>query len=279
MSSSSRTAARPRLAVTILLAVCAAFVLLPFLVATSMAFKTDAQAVEGDAFALPAPWSLDGFATAWEMTNFPRAFAVSVTVTLVATIGTVLLSAMASYAISRNWHRRTYRWSFVYLLAAMFLPFPVLALPQVKLTGLAGLDNPGGVILLHMMFQMSFSVLLFTAFLRSFPEELEESARLDGASVWRTFWTIVFPILTPMAATVGIFALLKGWNDFMMPSMIIADPALQTLPVIQSAFQDQFSNRYHVSFASYLLAIVPAIVAYAFSQRWVMSGLTQGAIK
>lgn len=265
--------------VTILLVLGACVVLLPFVVAVSMAFKTEAQAVQGQAFALPSPWSIEGFQQAWTLTSFPRSFAISLIVTASATVGTVLLSAMASYAISRNWNRRLFRWSFFYLLAAMFLPFPVLALSQVKLTGMVGLANPGGVVLLHIMFQMSFSVLLFTAFLRSLPEELEESARIDGASTWRTFWTVVFPLMMPMAATVGIFAMLKGWNDFMMPSMIIADPALQTLPVIQQVFQDQFSNNYHVSFASYLLAIVPAIFAYVLSQRWVMSGLTQGAIK
>lgn len=264
---------------TALMIVAACFVLLPFFVALSMAFKTGQQAVQAEAFALPSPWSIEGFREAWTLTNFPVAFSISLTVTVVSVLGTVLLSAMASYAISRNWNRKLFRYSFLYLMTAMFLPFPVLALSQVKLTGMVGLDNPAGVILLHVMFQMSFSVMLFTAFLRSLPGELEESAYIDGASTWATFWKVVFPLMMPMAATVGIFALLKGWNDFMMPSLIIGDPALQTLPVIQQIFQDQFSNNYHVSFSSYLLAIVPAIIAYVISQRWVMSGLTQGAVK
>jgi raffinose/stachyose/melibiose transport system permease protein len=79
------------------------------------------------------------------------------------------------------------------------------------------------VIILATMFQLSFSVLLFTAFLRSIPLELEESARIDGASTWQTFWRIIFPLLGPMSATVGIFAFLYAWNDFMMPSLIISD--------------------------------------------------------
>lgn len=82
-----------------------------------------------------------------------------------------------------------------------------------------------------------------------------------------------------MSATVGIFAFLYAWNDFMMPSLIIADPALQTLPVRQNLFQNQFSNNYNVAFASYLMAMAPAIVAYLFTQRWVMEGVTQGAVK
>ena len=274
-----RRIGHPSWATTLLLALCSLTVLIPLYVTVSMAFKTTEQAVDGSAFSLPSPFSIDGFREAWSLTDFPRAFTISVLVTAGTVVGTIILAAFASYAISRNWNRRLFRYSFYYLLAAMFIPFPVLALAQIRLTGLAGLDNPGGVTLLHIMFQLSFSVLLFTAFLRSIPMELEESARIDGASTWQTFWHLIFPLLAPMSATVGIFAFLASWNDFMMPSLITSDPTLQTLPVVQSIFQTQFSNNYNVSFASYLMAMAPAIAVYIFTQRWVMAGVTQGAVK
>lgn len=264
---------------TIILLLCTITVLIPLYVTLSMAFKTSSQAVDGNAFSLPAPFSIEGFVTAWNLTNFPLAFTVSVLITAGTVVGTIVLAAWASFAISRNWDRKLFRYSFYYLLAAMFLPFPVVALPQIQLTGLLRLDNPAGVTLLHIMFQLSFSILLFTAFLRSIPAELEESARIDGASTWQTFWRLIFPLLAPMSATVGIFAFLASWNDFMMPSLIISDPGLQTLPVVQNIFQTQFSNNYNVSFASYLMAMAPAIVVYLFTQRWVMEGVTQGAVK
>ena len=270
---------RPSWLVTILLVLGTLTVLVPIYVTVTMALKTTAQAVDGNAFSLPAPVDFSNFSTAWELTDFPRAFTVSILVTAATVIGTVVLASMASYAIARNWNRKLFRYSFFYLLAAMFLPFPVVALSQIKLTGLVGLDNPGGVAILHIMFQLSFSMLLFTAFLRSLPEELEESARLDGATTWQVFWKLVFPLLAPMSATVGIFAFLASWNDFAMPSLITANPALQTLPVLQSIFQTQFSNNYNVAFASDLMAMAPAIVVYLFTQRWVMAGVTQGAIK
>ncbi|MDJ0339616.1 carbohydrate ABC transporter permease [Cryobacterium sp. PH31-O1] len=265
--------------VTIALLVCTLAVLIPLYVTLTMAFKTTAQAVDGNAFSLPAPFSVDGFVQAWTLTDFPRSFAISIGVSVISVVGTIILSAFAAFAISRNWNRRFFRWSFYYLLAAIFLPFPVLALSQVKLTGLLHLDNPIGVAILHITFQLGFSVLLFTAFLRSIPEELEESARLDGASTAQVFWQLIFPLLAPMSATVGIFAFLASWNDFVMPSLITSNPALQTLPVLQQIFQTQFSNNYNVSFASYLMAMAPAIIVYLFTQRWVMSGVTQGAIK
>ncbi|MCZ0709813.1 carbohydrate ABC transporter permease [Microbacterium paraoxydans] len=264
---------------TIMLILCTATILIPLYVTISMAFKTTGQAVDGNAFSLPAPFSIDGFVQAWTLTKFPVGAAISLLVTAGTVIATIVLAAFASYAIVRNWDRRLFRYSFFYLLAAMFIPFPVVALPQIQLTGRVGLDNPFGVIILATMFQLSFSVLLFTAFLRSIPIELEESARIDGATTWQTFWRLIFPLLAPMSATVGIFAFLYAWNDFMMPSLIISDPALQTLPVRQNLFQNQFSNNYNVAFASYLMAMAPAIVAYLFTQRWVMEGVTQGAVK
>ncbi|KQO65249.1 ABC transporter permease [Curtobacterium sp. Leaf261] len=270
---------RPGTTTTILLVICSLTVLVPLYVTISMAFKTTSQAVDGNAFSLPAPFSVDGFVQAWQLTEFPRAFGVSILVAAITVVGTIMLASLAAYAISHNWQNRVFRWSFFYLLAAMFLPFPVLALSQVKLTGMVHLDNPIGVGILHVMFQLSFSVMLFTAFLRSIPAELEESARIDGASSTQVFWRLVFPLLAPMSATVGIFAFLASWNDYMMPALITADPAMQTLPVLQQIFQTQFSNNYNVSFASYLMAMAPAIIVYLITQRWVMSGVTQGAIK
>ncbi len=265
--------------VMIILLLCSLTVLLPLYVTLSMSMKSTAQAVDGNAFSLPAPFDFSGFPAAWELTNFPVTFTISVLVTIGTVVGTVLLAALASYAIVRNWDRRVFRYSFFYLLAAMFLPFTVVALPQIQLTGLVGLANPVGVTILHIMFQLSFSILLFTAFLRSIPLELEESARIDGATTWQTFWQLIFPLLAPMSATVAIFAFLASWNDFMMPSLIIADASQQTIPVVQNIFQTQFSTNYNVSFASYLMAMAPAIIVYLFTQRWVMEGVTQGAVK
>ncbi|MEV0950448.1 carbohydrate ABC transporter permease [Promicromonospora sp. NPDC050249] len=264
---------------TILLGLATLTVFVPLYVTLSMAFKSSAQSADGNAFSLPAPFNPASFAEAWELTRFPVSFAISLAVAALAVLLTLLLSSLAAYAIARNWSHRFFRWSMIYLLVALFLPFPVVALPQIQLTALTGLDNPVGVGILHAMFQLSFSVLLYTAYLRSIPIELEESARIDGASTWQIFWRIILPLLGPMNATVGIFAFLASWNDFMMPSLIMSDPTLQTLPVVQNIFQSQFGTNYNVAFASYLMAMAPTIIAYLFAQRWVISGVTQGAVK
>ncbi len=264
---------------TILLLICSLTILVPLYFAVAMSLKSSVDAATGSGFSFPFPMHFENFSTAWTLTHFPRAFAISLAITAVSVAGMIIFSSLAAYAIARNWEKKAYRWSYFYLLAAMFIPFPVVALPQIKLTALVGLDNPVGVTILHIMFGLSFNVLLYTAFLRSVPMELEESARLDGCTTWQTFTRIVFPLLAPMNATVGIFAFLSSWNDFMMPSLVTSNPTLQTIPVIQNIFQSSFSSNYNIAFASYLMALAPTIVAYLIAQRWVLSGVTRGAIK
>src|SRR5699024_10084561 len=101
---------------TIILVVCSLTVLIPLYVTVNMSLKTTSQAVDGNAFGLPSPVSLSGFVEAWNLTNFPRGFTISVFVTVLAVAGEILVSSMAAYAIVRNWKRRLFRWSFYYLL-------------------------------------------------------------------------------------------------------------------------------------------------------------------
>jgi raffinose/stachyose/melibiose transport system permease protein len=264
---------------TVILAICALIVLVPLYFAIAMALKSPAQTGTGTGFNFPWPLQWGNFRAAWDLTDTPLAFSMSLLVTVIAVVGEILVSALAAWSIVRNWDHWQFRATFVYLMLALFIPFPVVALPQVKLTAALGLDNPFGVAILHIMFQLAFNVLLFSAYIRSIPVELEESARIDGCSTWQTFRRVVMPLLAPISATVGIFAFLQSWNDFMMPQLVTANPKFQTLPVVQYLFQTQFTTNYNVAFASYLMALLPTLVAFLIGQRWVVSGIMRGSIK
>lgn len=160
-----------------------------------------------------------------------------------------------------------------------FVPFPIIMLPVVKQTALLGLDNQAGLILLYVVYGLSFNIFLYVGFLRSVPRELEEAARTDGAGTWTIFWRIIFPLLAPMNATVGILTCLWAWNDFLLPLVVLSDPSAQTLPLVQFIFQSQFHTDYTVAFASYLMALAPVLFLYVFAQRWVISGAMRGSIK
>ncbi len=176
-------------------------------------------------------------------------------------------------------HRTFFKSVYFYLLSALFIPFPIIMLPVVKETALLGLDNQVGLILLYTVFGLSLNVFIYVAFIRSIPIELEEAARTDGASTWRVYWQIIFPLLSPMNATVGILTCVWAWNDFILPLVVLSDPAARTLPLAQYIFQGQFNTNYTAAFASYLMAMAPLLLVYVFAQRWVISGVMRGSIK
>ncbi|MCP3802618.1 carbohydrate ABC transporter permease [Allokutzneria sp. A3M-2-11 16] len=263
---------------TALLAVLSLTVLIPLYFVVVTALKTPDQ-LGGSGFALPTEVRWENFADAWRMTNFPRAALNSALVTVGAVVLTLLTNSMVAYAIARNRHRRFFRILFIYFVSALFVPFPILMLPVAKQTAFLGLDNQAGLILLYVVYGLSFNIFIFTAYIRSIPRELEEAAVIDGASTWTVFWRIIFPLLMPMNATVGILTCLWAWNDFLLPLVIVSAPEAATLPLVQHAFQGTFQTNYTVAFASYLMAMAPLLIVYVFAQRWVISGVTQGAVK
>ncbi len=264
---------------TALIAVCSLTVLIPLYLAVVVALKTPDQLTTGTGFEWPNPVRWQNFADAWERTSFPQALANTALITVGSVAFTLLTSSIVAYAIARNIHRPFFKGVFFSLLAALFIPFPIIMLPLVKQTSLLGLDNQAGLILLYTIYGLSLNIFIYTAYIRSIPIELEEAARVDGASTWRVFWQVIFPLLMPMNATVGILTCVWAWNDFIMPLVILTDPGARTLPLAQYVFQGQFNTDYTVAFASYLMAMAPLLIVYIFSQRWVISGVTRGSIK
>ncbi|KZE92023.1 MULTISPECIES: carbohydrate ABC transporter permease [unclassified Agromyces] len=264
---------------TALIAVCSLTVLIPMYLAVVVALKTPDQLAGGSGFEWPNPIRLENFAEAWERTNFPQALLNTAFITVGSVVFTLLTSSVVAYGIARNLHRPFFKVVFFYLLAALFIPFPIIMLPLVKQTAILGMDNPGGLIILYTIYGLSLNIFIYTAYIRSIPIELEEAARVDGAGTWRVFWQVIFPLLMPMNATVGILTCVWAWNDFIMPLVVLTEPEHRTLPLVQYVFQGQFNVDYTVAFASYLMAMAPLLIIYIFSQRWVISGVTRGSIK
>ena len=176
-------------------------------------------------------------------------------------------------------NRRLFKGLYFYFVSALFVPFPIIMLPVAKETAILHLDNRVGLILLYVVYGLAFNIFIFTAYINSIPKALEEAASIDGASTWAVFWRVIFPLLAPMNATVGILTCLWAWNDFLLPLVILADPGSATLPLVQYVFQSQFQTNYPAAFASYLMAMAPLLIVYVFAQRWVISGVTRGAVK
>lgn len=263
---------------TALLLVLALTIAIPLYFTIVTALKTPDQ-LGGSGFGLPTEVRWENFADAWRLTNFPRSALNSAVITVGAVVLTLLTNSLVAYAVARNFHRRLFRGLFYYFVAALFVPFPILMLPIAKQTAFLGLDNQVGLILLYTVYGLSFNIFIFVAYINSIPGELEEAARVDGASTWGVFWRVIFPLLLPMNATVGILTCLWAWNDFLLPLVILSDPGSATLPLVQYVFQSQFQTNYPAAFASYLMAMAPLVIVYVFAQRWVISGVTRGAVK
>jgi raffinose/stachyose/melibiose transport system permease protein len=264
---------------TALLAFVSLSILFPLYITITTALKTPAEAASGS-LALPSDPQWGNFSEAIEVTNFPRALFSSLLITAFAVGLTILTNSMVAYAIARNMDNRgLFKGLYYYFISALFVPFAILMLPIAKETALLGLDNRVGLVFLYVIFGLSLNIFIYVGYLKSIPKELEEAAVIDGASVWTTFWQVIFPLLRPINATVGIIMCVWVWNDFMLPLVILSERDTFTLPLVQYIFQSQFTTDYSLAFASYLMALTPLLLVYIFSQRWVIGGVTRGAGK
>lgn len=230
-------------------------------------------------FTLPAHWDFANFLEAIKETQFFSSFLNSLLITVVAVVVSILLHSLAAYAIGRNMDRKPFKWSYLFIIAGMYVPFAILMMPLVKQTAVLHLDNMLGVMILYIVFYMPMNIMLYTGYLRNIPIALEEAARVDGASTWKTFWKIIFPIMKPMHATVAVITGLAVWNDVMTPLVIMGGSGVYTLPLAQMSFQTAFGTDYPLAFASYLLAMLPMIIFYIFAQKQIIGGVTNGAVK
>ena len=263
---------------TALLIVLSLTIALPLYFAVVTALKTPDQ-LGGTGFGLPDEVRWANFSDAWRLTDFPKAAFNTAIITVGAVVLTLLTNSMVAYAIARNMERRFFKAMYFYFVSALFVPFPIIMLPVAKQTAILQLDNRVGLILLYVVYGLALNIFIFTASIQSIPRELEEAATMDGASTWGTFWKVIFPLLAPMNATVGILTCLWAWNDFLLPLVILSDPDSATLQLVQYVFQSQFQTNYPAAFASYLMAMAPLLIVYIFAQRWVISGVTRGAVK
>lgn len=280
-----RTKKRPaktNLFLMILLILGCLTVLFPLYMAVIIAFKNPSEMTNDVAGALsfPSHWSLSNFKDAMEITDFWHTLGNSVLITGATIVLSLVLHSMTGYAIGRSMARKKgFRMIYYYIVSGMFVPFAILMMPLVKETANLGLDNRLGVILLYVVFYMPMNVMLYSGYLKNVPMALEEAADIDGASTWKTYWTIIFPMMKPMHATVAVLTALGTWNDVMTPLVILSNSEGTTLPLAQLNFQTQFGTNYNLAFASYLLALIPILIFYIFCQKQIIGGIANGAVK
>ena len=268
--------------VTILLILGCVTIFFPLYMAVIIAFKQPSEMTNdiAGALSLPEKWSLYNFQEAMRVTDFWNSFGNSLLITVATVILAIIIHGLAGYAIGRSMkNNKFYNFTYLYIVSGMFVPFAILMMPLVKQTAQLGIANRFGVIVLYTVFFMPLNLMLYKGYLTNIPLALEEAARVDGASTWKTYWAIVFPIMKPMHATVAVLTAMSTWNDVMTPLVIMSGTGKNTLPLAQLNFQTQFGTNYNLAFASYLLALIPILLFYIVCQKQILNGVVNGAVK
>ena len=268
--------------VTILLIMGCFTIFFPLYMAVIIACKKPSEMTNDimGALSFPSSWSFDNFAEAMRVTDFWNSLGNSLLITALTVIIAILVHSLAGYAIGRNMgNSKFYKFAYLYIVSGMFVPFAILMMPLVKQTSQMGIGNRAGVIILYVVFYMPMNLLLYSGYLKNIPLALEEAARVDGAGTWKTYWSIIFPVMKPMHATVAVLTALGTWNDVMTPLVIMSGTGKNTLPLAQLNFQTQFGTNYNLAFASYLLALIPILLFYLFCQKQILNGVVNGAVK
>lgn len=225
--------------------------------------------------------SFDNFVKAFTQMDFLNAFKNSLIITVSATVLVTLFAAMLAYYIVRH-NNKISKITFGLMVASMIIPFQAIMIPLVSIYGgtLNVLNHRITLIFMHTGFSMAMSVFMFHGFIKgNVPMALEEAAYIDGCTHSQTFFKIVLPLLKPIISTMVILNSLAFWNDFLLPSLVLTDKKLLTLPLSTYSFYGTYSADYGTIMAGLLLCVVPILILYIVLQKQIIGGVVAGAVK
>ncbi|QEN09438.1 carbohydrate ABC transporter permease [Oceanispirochaeta crateris] len=252
--------------------------LYPFYIMLFVAVKSGREAIMSPA-SFPREWHFENFLIAGKKMKFFLTFFNSFTVTAVAVFGVVLLAGMASFIIVKS-RSKFVRSLYLLFISGTIIPFFTSMVPLIRIMGDLNLLNSRlGLSLVYIGKALPFAIFLYAGFIRSLPNSIIESVQIDGANRWQTYWSIIFPMIKPITATVVIVDVLWFWNDFLLPLLTLGKRRLNTIPMVQNHFHNEFATQWELSFAVFVLAMIPVLLVFFALQKYVVSGMTSGALK
>ncbi len=249
----------------------------PLIWMISSSLKTQ-QTIFSDTSLIPKNPHFENYYLAWQEGGFGRYFLNSIFYTTAVVIGIVVIASLAAYAFSRfRFPGRNLL--FVMFMAAMMIPIPGSFVPLYVLLNKLHLRNtPVGYILCMINVGMSTSIFLLKTFFDKLPHELEDAARIDGCSKFGIWWNVALPLARPVLAVVVVFNTLSVWNEYVLALIIFDTRSLMPLQVALMAFQGEFITRYPLLMAGLTITAVPVIIVYFLMQKYIVKGVTQGAL-
>ncbi len=260
------------------LSIVAAIVIFPLLSAFLGGFKTVGE-LRTSPFSIPTIWHLDFYQKIVSDSTFWLFLGNSLVISLSSVALTLLCASMAAYVFAQiKFFGSNYLQS--YLLLGLMFPFATAIVPlflQVRDLGL--LDNPLGVILPQTAFSMAFAIVLFRSFFKQLPKELFEAAYVDGCGYIGFFFRFTLPLSTPILATVGTFAFVQSWNNYLLPLIMLNERSRYTWPLGIMQFRGEFLVEWNMILAFVSLTIAPALIFFLLTQKYIVAGLTRGSVK
>ena len=261
----------------LMLLLCAVF-FIPFYYLLVNTFKP-AQAASQSPLSLPGKnFTWDLYREALNSINFWSSLRNSLIITVVSVTIIILIGSMAAYAIVRRKNIVT-KILFFYFLVGFMVPAQTTLIPLFNLMSFFHLQNSViGMIVLYTSW-CNFALFMYQGFINNVPKDLEEAALIDGASVWKMYWRIAFPLLKPVTTTIIIFDVMWIWNDFMLPYLFISSSDNFTLIMEVYKGVGQFSNNWTVMLCTMVIVLIPIVVFYLLMQKHIIAGITSGAVK
>lgn len=266
--------------ITVLLIIVSVAFILPVIIVAINSFK-------GQFYISSAPFSLPNGETFVGIQNYVNgvvridfftSFAHSLFITVFSTAAILLFTSMTGWYITRFKNRITNALYYLYVFS-IIVPFQMVMFTMSKVANVLALENPIGIIFIYLGFGAGLSVLLFSGFIKGMPIAIEEAAEIDGCNPIGIFFKVVLPILKPTAISVAVLNVMWIWNDYLLPYLVIGSK-YKTIPVAVQYLQGGYGSRdMGALMAMLVLAIIPIILFYAFSQKYIIKGVVAGAVK
>jgi len=262
-----------------------ALTLFPMYIMLVNSFKGRAQ-IFTDTIGLPKSLDFSYYISAIEKMKFLKAMSNSLFVTIISIVLIIVFSSMSAWAIVRS-SSKLANFILYTFIVTMLVPFQSVMIPlmqymsgwEIRSINFSMIDSFYGLIFMYIGFGSSLSIFLYHGFIKSVPRSLEEAAMIDGCNKFQVFWRIVFPSLKPITVTVAILNVIWIWNDYLLPSLVLRSPALRTIPLSTFYFFGEFTIQWNLAMAGLVLTIIPIIIFYLFSQKYIIKGVMAGAVK
>ncbi len=261
----------------LLMLIGCAIMLLPFFWMLTTSLKTELGTMRTPPQWIPPQLHWENYATAWSMAPFGRYFFNSFFIAIMSTIGEVVTVVLASYAFAKlRFFGKNVLFSI--LLGTLMIPGEMLLIPNyVTLTRLGWLDSYQGLIIPWVA--SVFGIFLLRQFFRSIPDELWDAARIDGCSRLRYLWRVMVPLSKPAILTVALFGFLGSWNSFQWVLLMTNSERMRTIPVGLLTFSSEVGTAYNLLMAASVMAIIPILILFFFTQKQFIQGIARTGIK